>query len=220
MSIPLFLVSSREGRLCMDGKRVPRPNTTICTPDQFASGSLAVPATLENIQAVSQVFLDLFINPQGMQLPRGQGDGYPGLDVVGKYRNVPDEVKQDQDLLRLFRALFRGPRNLTRGWCYLASATLHRFFYKEFDLYRGDCEYDEGDFHWWLYNEKRGTIDLTEEQYRIMRIYDLRNDGKKKSPMGQSYGVKTRNMAVEVAKVLCDGYVDPTIVKVTGYKKD
>ena len=65
MSIPLFLISSREGRLCVDGKRVPKPSTKICTPDQFASGSLAIPATVENIKAVSQVFLDLFINPQG-----------------------------------------------------------------------------------------------------------------------------------------------------------
>jgi len=221
MTIPLFLVSSREGRLCVDGRRVPKPSTRICTPDQFASGSLAIPATLENIKVVSQVFLDLFINPQGMRLPKGQGDGYPGLDVVGKYKNVPDEVKNDQDLLRLFRGLFRSPKNLTRGWCYLASGTLHRFFYKEFDLYKGGDEYgDPNDFHWWLFNEKRGTIDLTEEQYRIMKIYDLRNDGKKMSPMGQSYGVKTRNMAVEVAKVLCGGYVDAAIVKATGYKKD
>ena len=53
-----------------------------------------------------------------------------------------------------------------------------------------------------------------------MRIYDLRTDGKKKSPMGQSYGVKTANMAVEVAKVLCDGFVDPTLVKATGYKRN
>ena len=51
-----------------------------------------------------------------------------------------------------------------------------------------------------------------------MKIYDLRTDGKKKSPMGQSYGVKTANMAVRVAEVLCGGYVDPTLVKATGYK--
>ena len=110
--------------------------------------------------------------------------------------------------------VFLGNRNLTRGWCYIASSTLHRFFYKEFDLYRGGDEYgDPNDFHWWLHNEKRGTIDLTEEQYRIMKIYDLRTDGKKMSAMGRSYGVKTANMAVRVAEVLCGGYVDPTLSK-------
>lgn len=219
MSIPLFLISSREGRLCVDGKRVPKPSTNICTPDQFASGALAIPATLENIKAVSQVFLDLFIIPQGIRFkwPAGRDRA---LDVVPKY-NVPDSIKDDDALVRLFRGLFRSNRNLTRGWCCLASGTLHRFFYREFDLYKGGDEYgDPSDFHWWLHNEKRGTIDLTEEQYRVMRIYDLRTDGKKMSPMGYSYSVKTKNMATRVAEVLCDGFVDPALVKATGYKKD
>jgi len=35
--------------------------------------------------------------------------------------------------------------------------------------------------------------------------------------MGHSYGVKTRNMAVKVAEVLCGSYVDPKMVRVTGY---
>ena len=220
MSIPLFLVSSREGRLCVDGKRVPKPSTKpICTPDQFASGSLAIPATLENIKIVSQVFLDLFIIPQGTRF-KGPSGRDRTLDVVPKY-NVPDAIKDHEGLVRLFRGLFRSNRNLTRGWCYLASGTLHRFFYKEFDLYKGGDEYgDPNDFHWWLYNEKRGTIDLTEEQYRVMRIYDLRTDGKKMSPMGYSYSVKTKSMAIRVAEVLCDGFVDQALVKATGYKKD
>jgi len=214
-----FLISSREGRLCVDGKRVPKPETKICTPDQFATGSLSIPATVENIQAVSQVFLDLFIVPRGIRF-KGPTGRDRTLDVVPKY-NVPDSIKDDEGLVRLFRGLFRSKRNLTRGWCYLASGTLHRFFYKEFDLYRGSDEYgNPEDFHWWLFNEDRGTIDLTEEQYRVTKIYDLRNDGVKKSPMGYSYGTKTAKMAVRVAEVLCGGYVDPILVKATGYKKD
>ena len=103
MSIPLFLVSSREGRLCVDGKRVPKPSTKpICTPDQFASGSLAIPATLENIKAVSQVFLDLFINPQGNATAKRNRQTDRTLDVVGKYRNVPDTIKDDKGFFVCF----------------------------------------------------------------------------------------------------------------------
>jgi len=212
-----FLVSSREGRVCFNGKRIQKQHTQIFEHDHFKTGSLAIPSTLDNIQVVSQVFLDLFITPKGIILPPGEGSGYRTLDIVGRYKNMHDAIYDDHSLLRLFRGLFRSDRNLTRGWCYLAAATLHRFFYQDYDLYRGECEYDSTDFHWWLHNESRGTIDLTEEQYRIMKIYELRKNGTRRSPMGHSYGVKTRNMAVKVAEVLCGSYVDPKMVRVTGY---
>jgi hypothetical protein len=218
---PGFLVSSREGRVCLDGHRVKRVYTRIFEPDQFASGSLVIPATLDNIIVVSQVFMDLFVKPKGVQLTESVG-GYKTMDVVAKYREIPSWIQTDQSLLSLFRAWFRSDRNLTRGWCYLAAGTLHRFFYPEFDLYRSECELGRSDtktdYHWWLHNEQRGTIDLTEEQYRLMRIYDLRKNGKKRSPMGQSYSKKTRNMAVLVAQELCGATLEFEKVKVTGYK--
>jgi hypothetical protein len=215
-----FLVSSREGRVCLDGHRVKRVKTQLFDADYFASGSLVIPATLDNILAVSQVFMDLFINKKGITLNKSEG-GYKNLDVVGKYQQIPSWFANDQDLLRLFRGWFRSDRNLTRGWCYLAAGTLHRFFYPEFDLYRSECEFGRSDikmdYHWWLYNPRRGTIDLTEEQYRVMRIYDLRSEGKKRGVLGHSYGVKTRNMAVLVASELCGATVEFEKVRVTGY---
>lgn len=216
-----FLVSSREGRVCLDGHRVDRVQTRIFEPDYFASGSLVIPATLDNIIIVSQVFMDLFVNPKGIQLSTSVG-GYKTMDVVARYRQIPHSLQTDPTLLRLFRGWFRTDRNLTRGWCYLAAGTLHRFFYPEFDLYRSDCEFGNSeiaiDYHWWLHNDRLGTIDLTEEQYRVMRIYDLRSNGKKRSPMGHSYSKKTRNMAVLVASELCGATVEFEKVKVTGYK--
>ena len=124
-------------------------------------------------------------------------------------------------ILRLFRALFRGPRNLTRGWCYLASATLHRFFYKEFDLYRGDCEYDEGDFHWWLQNASGDVIDLAEEQYRISKIYELRKNGKKKSSFpALSYPARGGNLAWKLAEYVSASSINYEDVpkRLKGYK--
>jgi len=197
----MTIITSREGRLCIDGKRIPVPSIFIEVPEGFGeNGDLSLPATQKNVLAISQLFMDTFIIQMGMTLDSGVSpEGYPGLDIVKKYDQKDDVLVDSGKFLERFRRYFRNPKNLTKGWCYLSSATLHRFFYKEFDLYRNECSLDEDDFHWWLQNENGDIIDLTEEQYRIFKIYNPRENGRKKSPMGQSYAVKTRNMSVVIA---------------------
>lgn len=201
-----FLISSREGRICIDGRRIPVPSTFAEIPDGFGDdGNLSMPATQKNILAVSQLILDTFIIPMGMRLESGESpEGYPGLDVVKKYQEKNDDLVGTPAFLSRFKRFFRSQKNFTRGWCYLVSGTMHRFFYKEFDLYRNECSLDENDFHWWLQNDAGDVIDLTEEQYRIFKIYEPRENGQKKRPLGQSYAVKTRNMSVVVANKLTD----------------
>ena len=197
----MVLITSREGRLCIDGKRIPVPSTFVDEPEGFGeNGDLSLPATEKNLLAISQLVMDTFIIPMGMRLDSGVSpEGYPGLDIVQKYEQKDDDLVGSPKFLERFRRYFRNSKNLTKGWCYLASGTIHRFFYKEFDLYRNECSLDENDFHWWLQNDAGDIIDLTEEQYRIFKIYDPRDNGRKNSPLGQSYAVKTRNMSVVIA---------------------
>ena len=197
-----YLISSREGRLCLDGKRLPQRITRSTFPfDSFVSGDFSIEASMENIQIISQCFLDLYVVPMGgQQLPRGWG--YTSQDVEIKYKTIPDEIEGDAYLFNPVRRLFRSSRNLTRGWCLLSCATLHRFFWKEFDLYRSPCPYDvENDYHWWLQNQDGDVIDLTEEQYRISRIYEPRSDGKKMTSLpAASYAVRGRNLSLKLAE--------------------
>ena len=208
-----FLISSREGRLCIDGKRVVSPFTEGILPkDQFTGGDLSLPATENNILMVSQCFLDLFIKPMGMVLekrPSGKRWLYSTLDIEKKYRStVPIETKDSVP-----RGKFRSSENLTRGWCLFAVNTLHRFFWKDFDCHRGSCKYDESnDYHWWLQNDTGDVIDLTEEQYRISKIYNLREDGKKLKPLGLRYAATSRNMAYKITEVLSGQQYDVDVI--------
>ena len=84
-----FLLSSREGRLCVDGKRVMTPYFEGMFPDdQFTSGDLSLPATDINLKMVSQCYLDLFIKPMGMVLekrPSGKRWLHSTLDIAHSY---------------------------------------------------------------------------------------------------------------------------------------
>lgn len=205
-----YLISSREGRLCLDGKRLPVRITRSTFPvDTFASGDFSIAANEKNLQIICQCFLDLYVIPMGgKKLPRGWG--YISQDIENKYKKNPDEIEGDEYLFNPIRKWFRSRRNLTRGWCLLSCATLHRFFWKEFDLYRSPCPYDEeNDYHWWLQNENGDVIDLAEEQYRISRIYELRKDGKKMGSFpGASYPARGRNLALKLAE-----YVSASSIK-------
>jgi hypothetical protein len=216
-----FLISSREGRLCLDGKRIPpRITRSSFGSDQFIDGDFSIPPTLENIQVISQAFLDLYVVPMGgKRLPRGFG--YLAQDIEKKY-SIPAKGQEEYFLFKPNRHLFRSRRNLTRGWCLLCCATLHRFFYKEFDLYRGNCSYDDNDHHWWLQNQNGDVIDLAEEQYRISRIYDLRRDGTKKNSFpAASYSARGRNLAWKLAEYVSGNAIDWNLVPkyLKGYKK-
>ena len=60
-----FLISTREGRLCLDGKRLPLMITrSKLPPNYFESGNFSLDASLENIKLISQCFTDLYIIPK------------------------------------------------------------------------------------------------------------------------------------------------------------
>ena len=102
----------------------------------------------------------------------------------------------------------------------MLSGTLHRFFYKEWDMYRNECKLIDGDYHWWLQDKEGNIIDLTEEQYILNGIHNCRDGGKKKGPLGLSYGVKTRNIASIILKEVFFNFSEPfdiNEIRVTGY---
>ena len=75
---------------------------------------------------------------------------------------------------------------------------MHRFLYKNFDLYKALCRLDKNmrDYHWWLESRYRNyVIDLTKEQYVNEGITNIRDNGQITKSMGHYYGNKTRYMA-------------------------
>ncbi len=208
-----FLLSSREGRLCVDGKRVMTPYFEGMFPaDQFTSGDLSLPATDINLKMVSQCYLDLFIKPMGMVLekrPSGKRWLHSTLDIAQNYSSSLAVQAEDSTI----RGKNADSDNSTRGWCLFAVNTLHRFFWKDFDCYRGTCKYDEShDYHWWLQNSTGDVIDLTEEQYRISKIDQLREEGKKLKPLGLRYAATSRAMAYKITELLSGQHYDPDVI--------
>ena len=84
----MTLYSSREGRLCVDGKRVPLQITRSSFPaDSFATGDFSIAANKENILVICQCFLDLYVIPMGgKKLPSGFGYNYTSQDLELKYQ--------------------------------------------------------------------------------------------------------------------------------------
>ena len=189
----LFITSER-GLLVQNCEVI---NPPLFTPKgNYIDGDLYTAASLINIQSVCESLLEFFIRPQGMKLESDpKWGGYITLDVGKKYQNGENPP-------------IRNDGNITRGWCYLVSGVLHRFFYKNYDLYKVPCCLDETkrDYHWWLESKCRNyVIDLTEEQYLKVGVQNIRENGVKKSRLGHSYGMKTRNMSYFVA-TQCEKY--------------
>jgi len=171
--------------------------------DHFKNGDLNLLATQDNILAVCQSVCTIFLQREGIKLPKGYFDNYPGLDVTKQYKNIPSDIDPEDEV-----ALnqYRHSDNLTCGWCYLVSGTIHRFFYKYFDMYR--CETDN-DYHWWLQNSNGDIIDLTYEQFiksdsKYNRYYFRKQGHNRSRPddltgVAQSVMKKTRNMSFIVA---------------------
>ena len=96
----------------------------------------------------------------------------------------------------------RSKDNLTRGWSYLVAGVMHRFFHKNFDLYKVLCPLDKNmrDYHWWLESKCRNyVIDLTEEQYLNVGITNIRDKGKVTQSISQSYDNKIKYMSYIIA---------------------
>ena len=116
----------------------------------------------------------------------------------------------------------RTKENLTRGWSYLVAGTMHRFFHKNYDLYKTLCPLDKNmrDYHWWLESKCRNyVIDLTEEQYLNEGIINIRDKGKIAKSMDYSYGNKTKYMAYYIATKNLPNAVKIKDIKSSAYTK-
>ena len=208
-----FLLSSRSGHLCVDGKRVLKPHTDGLFPsDQFCDGDLSIPSTDRNILTISQCFLDLYINPMGiLQEKRSKGKKwlYSTLEIEREF----GEVNQVEDPEQSIKGSIPTSLSQTRGWHIFAMHTLHRFFWKDFDCIRGSHKLEEtGDYHWWLENSAGDMIDLAEEQYRATKIPTLRDQGKKLKPLGQRYSATSKTMAHKITEVLSSHHYDANVI--------
>jgi len=208
-----FLLSSRSGHLCVDGKRVLKPHTDGLFPsDQFCDGDLSIPSTDRNILTISQCFLDLYINPMGiLQEKRSKGKKwlYSTLEIEREF----GEVNQVEDPEQSTKGSIPTLLSQTRGWHIFAMHTLHRFFWKDFDCIRGSHKLEEtGDYHWWLENSAGDMIDLAEEQYRATKIPTLRDQGKKLKPLGQRYSATSKTMAHKITEVLSSHHYDANVI--------
>ena len=198
-----FTVSSRSGRLLVNGIRISAPHTESLFPStQFASGDLSIPATEQNILTVSQCFLDLYTNPMGIvleQRSKGKKWLHSTHDIENQYGHWDGSVDKDDRSKKGYGKSI----NPTRGWHLFAVNTLHHFFWKDFDCYRGSHKLEESnDYHWWLENNRGDTIDLAEDQYRVSRIPILREGGKKLKPLGTRYCRTYKNMAHGITEVI------------------
>ena len=206
-----FLITSSKEKILLDDEIKEGIYTKMECPNGIKEGCLSIDCSLNNILSICEYLMFRFVSTGGVFLaPDKEVMKYSGLNVVGSYMNEDDDRTDVK---------YQNPTNKTRGWCYLLSGTLHRFFYKEWDMYRTECKLNDEDYHWWLQDKKGNIIDLTQEQYILNGIHNCREGGKKKGPMGLSYGVKTRNIAITILKDLCIEPFDINAIKPTGYLK-
>ena len=186
-----LFITSIEGNLVQNNKVL--KNTKLFQPTtKFINGDLTTPASIKNIQAVCESILEIFVRPMGLNIleinDRKKLENIK-IDIGNKYINGECPPSRSKD-------------NLTRGWSYLVAGVMHRFFYKNFDLYKVLCPFDKRmrDYHWWLESKCRSyLIDLTEEQYLNEGIINIRDMGQKTKNIGHSYGNKTKYMAYIIA---------------------
>ena len=198
--------------------------------NNFIDGDLSLPATKENIGAVANAFTHLFMNAGGQFFnPDFLEDNRVGrLDVNYKYIKDGDPYKSGSGDKFSDDNTFQNVDNPTAGWCWFASGTLHRFFYKEFDLYKSVCKIHPNDFHWWLQDKSGNVIDLTEEQYLINGIKNIRDgvlrkpktgEAKPQRPLRTSYALKTKNMAYFLVSYFTPFDVPMSRIKQHNYDK-
>ena len=198
--------------------------------NNFIDGDLSLPATKENIGAVSSAFTHLFMNTGGRFYNPDffEDNRYGRLDVNYKYIKDGDPYKSGSGDKLSDDTRFQNVDNPTGGWCWFASGTLHRFFYKEFDLYKSVCKINPNDFHWWLEDKSGNVIDLTEEQYLNNGINDIRKVKYTKSktgkikplrPLRTSYALKTKNMAYFLVRYFTPYDVPMSRIKQHNYDK-
>ena len=209
-----FLLSSRSGHLCVDGKRVLKPHTEGLFPsDQFCDGDLSIPSTDLNILTVAQCFLDLYINPMGMlQEKRTKGKKWlhSTLEIEKEFGEA-NQIEESRSLIKRISQGFTWSRR-EAGTClpcirYIASfgkiltaSEVHANLKKPMTT-TGGLKIASGDM-----------IDLAEEQYRVAKIPTLRDQGKKLKPLGQRYSATSRTMAHKITEVLSSHHYDANVI--------
>ena len=203
-----LFITSTNGKLVQNNKFL--NNTKLFVPkDKFCKGDLLTPASINNIQSISESILEIFIRPMGFNITNRKILDLNKIDICNKYINGECPPNRSKD-------------NLTRGWSYLVAGVLHRFFHKNFDLYKVLCPLDKNmrDFHWWLESKCRNyVIDLTEEQYLNEGIKNIRDKGQITKSMGHSYGNKTKYMAYIIATKNSPEAVNIKDIKSSSYLK-
>ena len=183
-----LFITSIKGKLVQNNKVL--KNTKLFSPkEKYINGDLTTPASITNIHSISESILDIFIRPMGLNISDKEMQELRQIDIGEKYTNGECPPNRSKD-------------NLTRGWSYLVAGVMHRFFYKNFNLYKVLCPLDKNmrDYHWWLESKCRNyVIDLTEEQYLNEGITNIRENGQITKSMGHSYGNKTKYMAYIIA---------------------
>jgi len=203
-----LFITSIKGKLVQNNKVL--KNTKLFIPkEKFMKGDLITPASIKNIQSISESILDIFIRPMGLNIADRKVLELSQIDVGKKYINGECPPNRNKD-------------NLTRGWSYLVAGVMHRFFYKNFDLYKVLCPFDKNmrDYHWWLESKCRNyVIDLTEEQYLNEGIKNIRDKGQITKSIGHSYGNKTKCMAYIIATKNSPDAVNISNIKSSSYIK-
>ena len=183
-----LFITSKKGKLVQNNNVL--KNIKLFLPKtKYIQGDLTTPASIKNIQSISESILDIFIRPMGLNTFSREMLELNQIDIGKKYTNGECPPNRSKD-------------NLTRGWSYLVAGVMHRFFHKNFDLYKVLCPLDKNmrDYHWWLESKCRNyVIDLTEEQYLNEGITNIRDNGQITKSMGHSYGNKTKYMAYIIA---------------------
>ena len=183
-----LFITSIKGNLVQNNKVL--KNTKLFIPNKrYIKGDLITLASIKNIHSICESILEIFIRPMGLNINNSEILEITEIDIGNKYINGECPPNRSKD-------------NLTRGWSYLVAGVLHRFFHKNFDLYKVLCPLDKNmrDYHWWLESKCRNyVIDLTEEQYINEGITNIRHKGQITKSMGHSYGNKTKYMAYIVA---------------------
>ena len=203
-----LFITSIKGNLVQNNKVL--KNTKLYSPkEKYIKGDLTTPASIKNIHSVSESILDLFIRPMGLNISSREMLELSQIDIGKKYTNGECPPNRSKD-------------NLTRGWSYLVAGVMHRFFHKNFDLYKVLCPLDKNmrDYHWWLESKCRNyVIDLTEEQYLNEGIINIRDKARIAKNMGHSYGNKTKYMAYLIANKHFPNAVNIKDIKTSSYIK-
>ena len=210
-----FILNSRDGRLFLNGETMDQVPPFLECPVGISEGTLAMEASKKNILTICDHILYRFMRSGGIFHNDSKWLKNTSIGVVKKYGNLDadgdiDIFKDDPE--------YKFPNKVTRGWCYLVSGALHRFFYRDFDLFNNQNPLINGDYHWWLQDKEKNIIDLTEEQYILNDIYNCRLNGVKSKPLGSLYSIKTRDLAFTIVNDLCREGVDIKKILISNYQ--